>query len=270
MTNATTSLTRVWAPAAGTIGFFKVLELTNWPFWYDWKYYYQAPTLSTWGVGVSQSSYDHSDRAYEWYIDQADTGPDANNNCGPSSVTMAIKWYDSTFSKTAEDARNTYPEDHGWWYTDDIINYLNLYGIPNTTSAFTGPDQLAGLLSQGNVVILCITTAYLTQDYSSEHRVGRFYSFAGGHFVVVKGCRSVDSSVFFETYDPNNWHALYADTTPKGRNRHYLAADLAAAIGNWWNYLIVIPPPPGAGESVKANRWLQPVDPAHIVHMPGR
>lgn len=269
LVTAAGSTTNVLAPAPGTSGFFRVLEFSGRTFWYDWGYYYEAPFLSTWGLGAAQSACVHADRAYDWYIDQADTGPYAGNNCGPSSVTMGIKWYDQSFSKTTADARNTYPEGGGWWYTYDIINYLNLNLVPNTTSYFTGTNQLMGILSQSNLVILCISTAYLTQDYTAEHRVGRFYSYASGHFLVVKGYRSVDSKVFFEVYDPNNWHAVYADATPKGRNRHLLAGELANAIANWWNYLIVISRP-GGGGSAEVNPWLKPVDPAQIAHAWGR
>jgi hypothetical protein len=258
------------APAPGPAGFFRVLEFTNAVFWYDWRYYYQTPILSTWGLGAPQNGYAHADRAYEWYIDQADTGACADNNCGPSSVTMAIKWFEPGFSRTAADARDTYPEGGGWWYTSDIINYLNLYSVPNTTSAFTGTNQLVGILSQSNLVILCISTAYLTPDYTPEHRVGRFYSYAGGHFLVAKGWRVADSALFFEVYDPNNWHAAYADGTPKGRNRHLAASDLASAIANWWNYLIVLPAPGGGGGGAGQASWLVPVDPRRIVHMWGR
>src|SRR5674476_628232 len=91
--SATGSLANVLAPAAGTTGFFKVLEFTDRTFWYDWGYYYENPNLNTWGLGSTQSAYMHTERPYDWYIDQADTGPDADANCGPSSVTMAIKWY---------------------------------------------------------------------------------------------------------------------------------------------------------------------------------
>jgi hypothetical protein len=269
LVSATGNLTSVSVVASGPVGFFKVLEFTNQTFWYDWGYYYEAPFLSTWGMGAVQNSYAHADRRYDWYIDQADTGASADNNCGPSSVTMGIKWYNPTFSKTAEDARNTYPEGGGLWYTFDIINYLNLYSVPNTTSYFSGTNQLMGILGQGNLVILCISTAYLTQNYASEQRVGRFYSLASGHFLVVKGYRVVDGQVFFEVYDPNNWRAVYADATPKGRNRHLLAGELADAIANWWNFLIVIPPRAGAGGAAKANMWLKPVDPKQIGHMWG-
>ena len=75
---------------------------------------------------------------------------------------------------------------------------------------------------------------------------------------------------FFEVYDPWGYHEVYADGTPKSRNRHLLAGELTNAITNWWNYLIVIPPRGGEGAGAAANIWLQPVDPKTIVHMWGR
>ncbi len=267
---ATGSLTRALVPALGQTGLFRVLEFTNRAFWYDWRYYYEAPFLSAWGMGTPQNGYAHLDRAYEWYIDQADTGAFAHNNCGPASVTMAIKWFNQGFNKTAKDARNTFPAGGGWWYTSDIINYLQLYSVPSTTSSFTGTNQLMGVLSQGSLVIVCINTSYLTLDPAAEHRVGRFYSYAGGHFLVVKGWRTTGPALLFEVYDSNNWHAVYADTTPKGRNRHLPASDLASAIANWWNYLIVVHPPGTGGAEGAKSTLLRSVDPAQIPHMPGR
>lgn len=46
-----------------------------------------------------------NDAKNEWYLDQANTGPHSALNCGPTSVTMAIKWVDSLFSGTPADAR---------------------------------------------------------------------------------------------------------------------------------------------------------------------
>ena len=264
--SATGSLASVLAPAEPITGFFRVLEFTNRTFWYDWGYYYEDPNLTAWGLGSTQSAYMHIDRPYDWYIDQAGTGPDADANCGPASVTMAIKWYNQSFGKTVADARNKYPEGGGWWYTYDVINYLNLYSVPNTTSWFTGTNQLMGILNQGNLVILCLSTADLGLDDASEHRVGRFYSYVGGHFLVVKGWRIVGDALFFEVYDPYNWQATYADTTPKGRNRHLPAGDLSNAIARWWNYLIVIPPPGGGAGNAKQNSFILPVDPTQIAH----
>jgi hypothetical protein len=258
---------------AATSRFFRVLEFTNSVFWYDWTYRYQTPCLATWGFGTLENAYHHLDKSYEWYIDQADTGAACGNNCGPSSVTMAIKWYEGSFSKTAEDARNwSYGwRGNGWWYTSDIINYLNLYSIPNATSAFTGTNQLNALILEGKVLILCISTAYLTQNKNAEERIDRFYSYASGHFLVVKGSRTVSGNLLFETYDPNNWHAVYSDGTPKGRNRHLRASELASAIQNWWNYVIVVQPAGGGGGTLELkSAWIEAVDPKTITHAWGR
>ena len=75
----------------------------------------------------------------------------------------------------------------------------------------------------------------------------------------------IGSALFFELYDPYTWHLAYANGTPKGRNRHYPAADLSKAIAKWWNYLIVIPPPgTGGAKALKLNDGLVPVDPAGV------
>lgn len=251
-------------------GFYRVLEFSERVFWYDWTYYKETPSLEIWGLGAFESGYRQVDRGYDWYIDQADTGEHSNDNCGPSSVTMGIKWYSQGFNGTAADARNAYRPTGGWWSTRDIINYLNLNSVPNTTSTFIGADQLVGLLDQGKIMILCINTGYLSRNYEGEQRVGRFYGFAGGHFLVVKGWRSTANGLFFEVYDPNNWHAQYEDSTPKGRNRHLLASDLAQSIINWWRYLIVIHPSAAAGGGSAVSGWLRIVDPTQIPHMSGR
>ena len=202
---------------------------------------YSPDSLIAWGFGKTQESYYHNDKDYVWYIDQATTGYASGNNCGPSSATMAVKWYEKDFTKTAADARDMYPNSGGWWYTDNITDYLNHYSIPNSTVQFTGASQLEDLIKNGSIAILCINTDYLRMTSDNSYRVDRFYSYSSGHFIVVKGARTVDNELFFETYDPNNWYAKYSDNTMKGENRHYRSEDLSASIKNWWNYLIVIP-----------------------------
>lgn len=261
----------VTGSAFATSRFFRVLEFTNSVFWYDWAYRRQDLQLAAWGFGTAESAYAHRDRPYEWYVDQADTGAASQNNCGPSAATMALKWRDRSFSLTAEQARDwSYAwRGNGWWYTSDIVDYLNLHAAPNVTSAFTGTNQLQALVGEGKLLVLCIDTAHLTRNTAAEQRIDRFYSYAGGHFLVVKGARTVSGGLLFEVYDPNNWHAYYADGTPKGRNRHLRAAELAAAIANWWNYVIVVSPADGGGNATRRDsKWIVPVDPATIE--PGR
>ncbi len=254
---------------SGDRTFWRVFEFNEEVFWYDWTYYPSATNLPAWGLGNSQSTYNHTDRTYEWYIDQGNTGAASNSNCGPSTVTMAIKWYDAAYTGTAEDARNwSYSwRSNGWWYTNDVVDYLNLKSVPNTTSTFLGASQLKGLLEQGKLIILCIDTTYLTRNHQSAQRVGRFYDYGGGHFLLLKGVRTVSGSLYFESYDPNNWNKNYADGTPMGRNRHFSDTDLVEAISRWWNYIIVVSAPGGGGEMGQPlETLLDPVDPDKIPH----
>lgn len=197
-------------------------------------------TLRKWGLGKTESEYVSNNRSYSWYIDQGDTGYYSNNNCGPSSTTMALKWYNRNFSKTAEAARNTYLENGGWWTTTDVTNYLSLNNARYSVINSSGESTLKNTLKQGNIAILCVDTSYLSYNDNSEQRVGRFYDYQGGHFIVVKGYIVVDGKTYFEVYDPNNWGETYSDGQAKGQDRYYASTELMNAMGNWWNYLIVV------------------------------
>ncbi|WP_235828909.1 C39 family peptidase [Anaerosacchariphilus polymeriproducens] len=195
----------------------------------------------SWGLGYYQTEYVSNNRPYDWYIDQKNTGTYANNNCGPSSVTMALKWKNGYFNKTAEDARNTYPRNGGWWSTDDIAKYLDLYGAKYQIQPIS-QNNLKSILKQGNIAILCINTSYIPYNGNTNQRVGRFYNFGGGHFIVVKGYRVVDGKTYFETYDPNSWNESYQDGQLKGKDRYYQSDYLMNAARRWWSYSIVIQP----------------------------
>jgi hypothetical protein len=105
-------------------------------------------------------------------------------------------------------------------------------------------------LKQGNIAILCINTTYITYNNNPAQRVGRFYSFQGGHFIVVKGYRVVDGKTYFETYDPNNWNEHYQSGQEKGKDRYFLSEDLMKAGSNHWNYSIIVNPKKSASTTV--------------------
>ncbi|MCY6355160.1 SH3 domain-containing protein [Clostridium sp. ZS2-4] len=192
------------------------------------------------GLGKYETEYIHNDREYEWYIDQYETGTYNYENCGPSSVTMAIKWADSSFDKTAQDARNTYRSEGGWWYTYDIINYLDKYNIKNWTSEDIKESSMKKELNNGNIMMLCIDSNYITYNSNEEQHVGRHYGVGGGHFIVVKGYKVVDDKTYFEVYDPNSWNEVYENGTKKGKNRYYSSEDVIESMEKWWPYMIVV------------------------------
>ncbi|BCZ45875.1 hypothetical protein psyc5s11_19420 [Clostridium gelidum] len=191
------------------------------------------------GLGTNQTEYISNNKSYDWYIDQGYTGEYSDNNCGPSCTTMALKWINSNFTGTAEDARETYLENGNWWTTYDITNYFDLYSAKYNTINLN-ENSLKKSLQQGNIAILCIDTTYLPYNANSEQRVGRFYDYKGGHFIVIKGYRIVDGKTYFESYDSNNWGMYYKNGEEKGKDRYYLASDLMKAGNANWNYAIIV------------------------------
>jgi len=183
-------------------------------------------TLS-WGLGGFQKVNLSNNRDYAWYFDQANTGIHSNNNCGPTVTTMACLWSNADFIKTPEDAREAYRSDGGWWYTDDISNYLTDNNI--THYYINLSDNIAGTreiivdeLEEGNIVLLCLDMYYIPRQSKAEWRVDKFYYTDAkdwGHFILAKGYKIVDGEVLLEFYDPNSWNQKYNDGTFKGKDR---------------------------------------------------
>lgn len=203
--------------------------------------------VELYGLGSVVTGSKSLDKTYSWYIDQYTSGTYWNVNCGPASVTMAIKWADSTFTKTAADARNTYRSTGGWWTTTDIANYLNTYGINWRYTPL--PDEYQTMqkyLDQGNLLILCLDNYYLTYNADAMQHVGKFYQVNApdsGHFIVIKGYKVVDGKIYFDAYDPWSLAITYPNTSIlKGLDRYYTSADLSKATTIWWDYAIVVAP----------------------------
>lgn len=187
-------------------------------------------------VFVNPIASTHNDRTYEWYQTQMGTGPGSYNNCGPTSTQMVLHWYLGTTLSVAA-IREFSPRDYGWWYTTDITNTLDKYGVPYAIHSARKNSDVLNCLKRGNIVILCSEMKWI--DYSQQPFYGRFYSFDSGHFYVVKGY-SIDEN-YFVVYDPNAWQNDYDDQgIMLGRNRYYAADEALRSIKDWWPYCIEI------------------------------
>lgn len=201
--------------------------------------------MESYGLGHNVTASNSLNKAFDWYYDQGTSGQFSSINCGPAAVTMAIKWSDSTFKKTTEDARKTYRPDGGLWYTTDIVNYLSLNGIDNSYTSLPDNFQtIKNYLDKNCIVILCLDNYYIRYNSNASQHIDRFYqvsSPASGHFIVVKGYRQVDNKFYFEAYDPYSIGEKYPLTTKlKGQDRYYLSDDLEQATNLWWDWAIVV------------------------------
>lgn len=196
-----------------------------------------------WGLGKNISAYVSNDRDYDWYVDQAATGVHAGNNCGPSSIEMAAKWYNEDTKATAEKARKKFRSSGGWWYSDDINNALDIYDIPYKIMALESDIDLRNIIDQGSIAIINNSMGYIPFNSNETERVNRFYSFDSGHYLIVKGYVVADGVLYFQVYDPNNWYESYEDGEPKGKDRFYETSVLMSSILNWYPFAVVISEP---------------------------
>lgn len=203
----------------------------------------ETTEIRQWGLGRNLESELSNNVDHEWYMDQMNTGVHSAVNCGPTSATMAIKWFYEEFTGTPEDARNTYVSSGGWWYTNNIIDYLNLHSANNYTIGLHNIDLLRNELDDGNIIILCLDMYQIRRSSVDEWRIDKFYntnSEGWGHFIVIKGYKVIDGNTLYEVYDPYSFGDSYSDETLKGKDRHYRSEDLDRATNTWWDYAIVI------------------------------
>jgi hypothetical protein len=212
--------------------------------------------LEIYGLGEDQTAGKSLNKSYNFYFDQFDGSKFQSINCGPTVTTMAIKWADSTFSRKPVDARNSIPESGGWWYTSDINNYLSANDIDHSTVQFTSTnaDQvIENGINNNNVIILCLDMYYAQYNPVGTQHTNKFYETAAagwGHFLLVKGFKTVDDKTYYEIYDPYSDHDTYANDVLKGKDRYYLNSDITAATDVWWKYAIVVAP---KGQKVAAS-----------------
>ncbi len=199
------------------------------------------------GLGNFIQQISSNNCTYSWYRDQAYTGIYSLVNCGPTSVTMACKWSDSTFTKTPEDARNAYRSTGGDWYPDDITFYLRDNSIPNSTIQLPATEEattqaLKRQVDLKQIVILNLEMYSVRFNSDSNSHVDRFFITdpGVGHNIIIKGYKKVDNEIFFEVYDPNSWTATYNNGTLKGKDRYYRSKDLYEATKTWWPKIFVI------------------------------
>ncbi|MDO5717151.1 MAG: stalk domain-containing protein [Tissierellia bacterium] len=186
----------------------------------------------------------HNDVAYDWFMDQGNTGKYSDGNCGPTSVAMVMKWLDQTSEATGESVRNWEVNGGDWWNTDIIASYFDEKKVTYEVQAFTDEAQIQKALEEGKIALLCMEMkAVSTSKYPRKDRTERFYGFDGGHFLIVKGYEMIDGKLYFEVYDPNNWGMKYKDTKePLGKDRLYLASEVAKGIKDWWGHIFIISP----------------------------
>jgi hypothetical protein len=205
--------------------------------------------LKEWFDGNELNYYVGNNRSYDWYIDQMNTGQHSNNNCGPSSAVMSLKWLNENFDESAEDARKEHYPQGGWWTTNIIQSYLSSNGVEygyvffDSDSNEENIQRLKSEIEDGGVVILCIDMEYIPREDEPTLRINRFYDYADGHFVVAKGDVEVDNEKYFEVYDPNNWGKKYKDGSPMGKDRYFEANALIKSAINWWDTGYVIKKP---------------------------
>jgi hypothetical protein len=175
---------------------------------------------------------------YEWYRYQGepDSGPAALLNCEVTTTAMAIQFARGGLRVPIKDVR-TVIGHNGPTSSADAKRALRYWGVP--TNDIDTIDQVIAAVRRGRIVIVGLMLGAITLGSDAGQarspvsaRTGRYSTYAGAHSIVVKGV-SADGQ-WLTVYDPNHWEGdptyLYADGTPKGKDRRYRTSEVAAGM----------------------------------------
>ncbi|MCL4459122.1 MAG: C39 family peptidase [Chloroflexi bacterium] len=188
------------------------------------------------------SAYDGAAReigaSFDWYRYQGewDSGPNNRDNCRVTAVAMAIQFSQNNVWVSIREIRD-YLQHGGPTSIFDAQKDLSHWGI-----RYKGLDTIHDVLEsvrRGHIVIVGMVMGdisegpdYLVAYSDPGQRYDRYYSYSGGHAIVVKGV-SADGQ-WLTVYDPNVWDGngiyWYSDGTPKGKDRYYRTAEVATAM----------------------------------------
>ncbi len=195
--------------------------------------------LKAWGLGRTETRYVCSDRDYEWYIDQFDTGIYGSKNCGPACCVMAAEWYKKDFPETVEQAREYYdPGGSGWPYPT-VQNYLKHIEIPFSVVKSVDVSKMKEDITKGRILLVPLDMKYISAALKQEDRIHKYGS-ATTHYIIIKGYRVVDGKTYFEVYDPVSMGSTFQDGTPRGKDRYFLADEVNMAITKYIDSYIAI------------------------------
>lgn len=194
-------------------------------------------TACSYDLWIDRDAFDSGEavaleRNWDWYLTQMNTGPDSPSNCGPASAAMAVRYYRNSDVGVRE-VRDLLPARRGWWYLADVAGVLNHYGVSYSYRRLVMKEQIINDLAEGRLVIIVLDMSRLTpEDGKHETRYNRYYDGVTGHFIVLNGYTA--DKRWFSVYDPNTRrNDYYADASPKGKRRLYLADEVVASMKIW-------------------------------------
>ncbi len=192
---------------------------------------------------------------FAWYRYQgaAESGPCASVNCGPTSVAMAIQLARNGLvapisavrtyvSGSLCDGTNTAQLRSALTHWN--VPYKNIYGMAAVEAALRAGHIVLTPVIMGDIAP---GPDYESWNSSASLNYGRYYAYASGHWLVVRGITADRGWV--KVYDPNVWESgkyHYDNGAPKGRDRLYPYGEFARALAgnsNWAIEITAAPPP---------------------------
>lgn len=172
----------------------------------------------------------HADRSdINWYRTQFNTG--TLSNCGPSTVAMAYAWARGDYLPVSTVRQAVGWKGDGSTSFEELNKVLKTDGVETVYTPTRSAKDFFQIIDRQNIAIALINAGGLRTERGLDHNLfGRYYSYVGGHYIVIKGY--TEDHKWLITYDPipSDWSSnsfRQGDGISMiGRNRYYAVEDI--------------------------------------------
>lgn len=144
---------------------------------------------------------------------------------------MVAKWQNETFNIPVSEIRKQFSHISNEGMTlNEVKTALDGLDVKFHVDRLNLQDDLVGVIDENKLALICVDMRKVSFNDDNRSAIGRYYSQASNHAIVIKGYLYIDGVLYYQVYDPYIGLGLYPNNQPKGKDRLYPALEVYLAM----------------------------------------
>jgi hypothetical protein len=178
----------------------------------------------------------NSDRDYEWYSSQYNTGEYWYANCAHTCVRMGMMFQNNVNVPSVEEIREFSPQPGTGWYLITVFEAFNHWGYKTKMVKITSKNQvkrrLINTVKSGDIAMVVLNIKKLTYSDDPDSKYNIYFK-GYAHYVIIKGLS--EDGKWFIVHDP--WNDKEGDI---GKDRFYSVEEVSESVeSKSFSFLII-------------------------------
>lgn len=178
----------------------------------------------------------NSDRDYEWYSSQYNTGEEWRGNCAPTCVRMGMMFQNNVNVPSVEEIRAFSPQPGLGWYLNTAVAAFDHWGYKTKVVKITSKNQvkrrLINTVKSGDIAMVVLNIKKLTYSDDPDSKYNIYFK-GYAHYIIIKGLS--EDGKWFIVHDP--WNDKEGDI---GKDRFYSVEEVSESVeSKSYSFLII-------------------------------